>query len=91
MQNHLLQILCLVAMERPTTTDPEDIRYEKVKVLRHTRTLQLEGGSMRLERADVFFERAYCCVCVCVCVWSVELLSLTSKRARPCARPVCRE
>jgi glucose-6-phosphate 1-dehydrogenase len=43
MQNHLLQILCLVAMERPTTTHPEDIRYEKVKVLRSTRTLQLKG------------------------------------------------
>ena len=43
MQNHLLQIFCLVAMERPTTTDPEDIRYEKVKVLRSTRTLRLEG------------------------------------------------
>ncbi len=42
MQNHLLQIMCLVAMERPTTTDPEDIRYEKVKVLRCTKTLQLQ-------------------------------------------------
>lgn len=42
MQNHLLQILCLVAMDRPTTTDPDDIRYEKVKVLRSTRTLQLD-------------------------------------------------
>ncbi len=43
MQNHLLQIMCMVAMDRPTTTDPEDIRYEKVKVLRNTRTLQLSG------------------------------------------------
>lgn len=34
MQNHLLQILSLVAMERPISSNPEDIRDEKVKVLR---------------------------------------------------------
>ncbi|KAG9510773.1 Glucose-6-phosphate 1-dehydrogenase, partial [Fragariocoptes setiger] len=34
MQNHLLQILSLVAMERPVSSNPEDMRDEKVKVLR---------------------------------------------------------
>lgn len=34
MQNHLLQILSLVAMERPVSNDPERIRDEKVRVLR---------------------------------------------------------
>merc|ERR1719239_1010513 len=34
MQNHLLQILTLVAMEKPPTTHAEDIRSEKVKVLK---------------------------------------------------------
>uniref|UniRef100_UPI00358E471D glucose-6-phosphate 1-dehydrogenase n=1 Tax=Myxine glutinosa TaxID=7769 RepID=UPI00358E471D len=34
MQNHLLQLLCLVAMERPTSTRSDDVRDEKVKVLR---------------------------------------------------------
>lgn len=34
MQNHLLQMLSLVAMERPISSNPEDIRDEKVKVLR---------------------------------------------------------
>jgi len=34
MQNHLLQMLSLVAMERPVSSHPEDIRDEKVKVLR---------------------------------------------------------
>ena len=34
MQNHLLQILCLTAMEKPPTTSPDDIRDEKVKVLK---------------------------------------------------------
>ncbi|XP_068185396.1 glucose-6-phosphate 1-dehydrogenase-like isoform X2 [Antennarius striatus] len=34
MQNHLLQMLCLVAMEKPTSTSPADVRDEKVKVLK---------------------------------------------------------
>ncbi|KAK3812058.1 MAG: glucose-6-phosphate 1-dehydrogenase [Benniella sp.] len=34
MQNHLLQILTLVAMEPPVSLDAEDVRDEKVKVLR---------------------------------------------------------
>jgi len=34
MQNHLLQILALVAMETPVQLTAEDIRDEKVKVLR---------------------------------------------------------
>ncbi|GBF96382.1 hypothetical protein Rsub_09181 [Raphidocelis subcapitata] len=33
-QNHLLQILALFAMEQPVSLDAEDIRNEKVKVLR---------------------------------------------------------
>ncbi|PON95275.1 glucose-6-phosphate dehydrogenase [Trema orientale] len=32
-QNHLLQVLCLVAMEKPISLKPEHIRDEKVKVL----------------------------------------------------------
>ncbi|KAF3779648.1 Glucose-6-phosphate 1-dehydrogenase cytoplasmic isoform [Nymphaea thermarum] len=32
-QNHLLQVLCLVAMEKPISLSPENIRDEKVKVL----------------------------------------------------------
>jgi len=33
-QNHLLQLLCLVAMEPPTSLDRESVRDEKLKVLR---------------------------------------------------------
>ncbi|HLY57664.1 MAG TPA: glucose-6-phosphate dehydrogenase [Stellaceae bacterium] len=33
-QNHMLQLLCLVAMESPTRLDPDDLRDEKLKVLR---------------------------------------------------------
>jgi len=42
MQNHLLQILSLVAMEPPVTLEAEDIRNEKVKVLRAVKTLEFE-------------------------------------------------
>ena len=31
MQNHMLQLLCLVAMERPKSLDADDIRLEKVE------------------------------------------------------------
>lgn len=31
MQNHLLQILSLVAMEKPATIHPDDVRDEKVR------------------------------------------------------------
>uniref|UniRef100_A0A7C8ZRS6 Glucose-6-phosphate 1-dehydrogenase n=1 Tax=Opuntia streptacantha TaxID=393608 RepID=A0A7C8ZRS6_OPUST len=41
MQNHLLQILALFAMETPISLDAEDIRNEKVKVLRSMRPLKL--------------------------------------------------
>ncbi|KAL0924026.1 hypothetical protein M5K25_004828 [Dendrobium thyrsiflorum] len=42
MQNHLLQILALFAMETPVSLDAEDIRNEKVKVLRSMKPLQLD-------------------------------------------------
>ncbi|VFQ60510.1 unnamed protein product [Cuscuta campestris] len=42
MQNHLLQILALFAMEPPVSLDAEDVRNEKVKVLRSMKPLQLE-------------------------------------------------
>uniref|UniRef100_A0A1J3GWU0 Glucose-6-phosphate 1-dehydrogenase n=3 Tax=Noccaea caerulescens TaxID=107243 RepID=A0A1J3GWU0_NOCCA len=42
MQNHLLQILALFAMETPVSLDAEDIRNEKVKVLRSMRPIQVD-------------------------------------------------
>ncbi|GJN12154.1 hypothetical protein PR202_ga30409 [Eleusine coracana subsp. coracana] len=46
MQNHLLQILALFAMETPISLEAEDIRNEKVKVLRSMKPLQLEDVVM---------------------------------------------
>jgi glucose-6-phosphate 1-dehydrogenase len=34
LQNHLLQLLCIVAMEPPISSDPDAVRDEKLKVLR---------------------------------------------------------
>ncbi len=36
-QNHLLQLLCLIAMEPPTDLSADSIRDEKVKVVRSLR------------------------------------------------------
>ncbi|XP_076117415.1 glucose-6-phosphate 1-dehydrogenase-like [Mytilus galloprovincialis] len=42
MQNHLMQILTLVAMEKPPTTNAEDIRNEKVKVLKSIQPVDIK-------------------------------------------------
>jgi len=38
-QNHMLQLLCLVAMEPPSALDPDAVRDEKLKVLRALRRI----------------------------------------------------
>ncbi|GAB0086425.1 hypothetical protein DMENIID0001_004870 [Sergentomyia squamirostris] len=42
MQNHLLQILSLVAMEKPVSCHPDDIRDENVKVLKSIPPLTID-------------------------------------------------
>lgn len=42
MQNHLLQILSLIAMEKPVTLKADDVRKEKVKVLRHIKPITMD-------------------------------------------------
>jgi glucose-6-phosphate 1-dehydrogenase len=42
LQNHLLQLLCLVAMEPPSHFDPTAVRNEKIKVLRSLRPIGRE-------------------------------------------------
>ncbi len=41
-QNHLLQILCLIAMEAPISLDSDEVRQKKVDVLRAIRTIRPE-------------------------------------------------
>lgn len=48
-QNHLMQLLCLVAMEPPCSLDANSVRDEKVKVLRSLRRM----GSADIEQKTV--------------------------------------
>jgi glucose-6-phosphate 1-dehydrogenase len=50
-QNHLLQLLCLVAMEPPITLSERDLRDRKVDVLRSIRTLTDDDIPRRTRRA----------------------------------------
>jgi glucose-6-phosphate 1-dehydrogenase len=43
-QNHLLQLLCLVAMEPPATLDADAIRDEKLKVLRSLKPITVQNA-----------------------------------------------
>jgi glucose-6-phosphate 1-dehydrogenase len=51
LQNHLLQLLCLVAMEPPITLGERDLRDRKVDVLRSVRPLTADDIARRTRRA----------------------------------------
>ena len=51
-QNHLMQLLCLVAMEPPATGDADSIRDEKLKVLRSLKPLEGETANINSVRAQ---------------------------------------
>ncbi len=51
-QNHLLQILCLLAMEPPVDLSAENIRSEKLKVLKALRPITGSGVSKKVVRGQ---------------------------------------
>jgi glucose-6-phosphate 1-dehydrogenase len=51
-QNHLLQLLCLVAMEPPTDLGADSIRDEKVKIVRSLRRMSAEEISRNVVRGQ---------------------------------------
>ena len=51
-QNHLLQLLCLVAMEPPARLDADSIRNEKVRVLEALKSINVEEVNQRLIRGQ---------------------------------------
>jgi len=51
-QNHLLQLLCLVAMEAPSDLSADSIRDEKVKVVRCLRRMSVEDVATHVVRAQ---------------------------------------
>jgi glucose-6-phosphate 1-dehydrogenase len=58
MQNHLIQLLCLVAMEPPAGLDPESVRNEKVKVLKSIRDYSVPEFLSRSVRGQYAASRA---------------------------------
>jgi len=53
-QNHLLQVLSLVAMEPPVSLQAESIRDEKVKLLKSIRPLSSEEAARQVVRGQYF-------------------------------------
>lgn len=51
-QNHLMQLLCLVAMEPPCSLDADSVRDEKVKVLRSLRPMSPADIEQKTVRAQ---------------------------------------
>ncbi len=51
-QNHLMQLLCLVAMEPPCSLDADSVRDEKVKVLRSLRMMTPADIEQKTVRAQ---------------------------------------
>lgn len=51
-QNHLLQLLCLTAMEPPNSLDADDVRTEKIKVLKALRRFTPEMAAENTVRAQ---------------------------------------
>lgn len=52
LQNHILQILTMIAMEPPVDFEPESIRDEKVKVLRSLRHFTTESFNRKVVRGQ---------------------------------------
>src|SRR5262245_56825874 len=51
-QNHLLQLLCLTAMEPPANFDPNDVRSEKLKVLHALEPINASNVESRVVRGQ---------------------------------------
>src|SRR6185295_1895491 len=53
-QNHMLQVLALIAMEPPGSLEAESIRDEKVKLLKSIRPMSLEDVAKQVVRGQYF-------------------------------------
>ena len=51
-QNHVLQLFCLVAMEPPSKLDPDSVRDEKTKVLRSLRPIRKGDAGAKTARGQ---------------------------------------
>ena len=53
-QNHMLQVLALIAMEPPVSLEAEAVRDEKVKLLKSVRALDAEDVAKQVVRGQYF-------------------------------------
>jgi glucose-6-phosphate 1-dehydrogenase len=51
-QNHMLQLLCILAMEPPASSDADTVRDEKLKVLRALRPINAENVEQKTVRGQ---------------------------------------
>ena len=51
-QNHMLQLLCIMAMEPPANSDADTVRDEKLKVLRALRPINADNVELKTVRAQ---------------------------------------
>lgn len=51
-QNHLLQLLCLIAMESPNKLSADDVRVEKIKVLRALKPIESQDIDTHIVRGQ---------------------------------------
>ncbi|ASK26506.1 glucose-6-phosphate dehydrogenase [Neisseria chenwenguii] len=51
-QNHLMQMLCMTAMEAPASLDADDVRDEKVKVIKSLKPLTVESVNENVVRGQ---------------------------------------
>eukprot|EP00439_Symbiodinium_sp_Y106_P033069 s5808_g3.t4 len=85
MQNHLMQVLTLVAMEAPATLEAEDVRDEKVKVLKQIRPIsprdcvigQYEGYQTDPDIQKINLKQGYASRCP---TFAVAVLYLDNER-----------
>ncbi len=52
LQNHLMQLMCLVAMEPPNSLEAESIRDEKVKIVRALRRIDAQSVTEKVVRGQ---------------------------------------
>ena len=57
-QNHLLQLLCLTAMEPPNSLDADDVRTEKIKVLKALK--RFSADTVKAKHSSGPIHRRYC-------------------------------
>src|SRR6187551_2048483 len=77
-QNHLLQLLCIIAMEPPSTSDADAMRDEKLKVLRALRPIAGADVGAKVVRGQYKAGASQASQC---------LVMPRSRECRPAARP----